>query len=62
MGWSLRADTTADTGAWPFAVGVEMAKDPSPLKATIRLAEPTQYAYTIGLAHRAAGMLHFLKG
>jgi hypothetical protein len=43
-------------------VGVEMAKDPSPLKATIRLAEPTQYAYTIGLAHRAAGMLHFLKG
>src|SRR5207253_6523687 len=35
MVWSLRADTTADTGAWPFAVGVEMAKDPSPLKATI---------------------------
>jgi phosphotransferase system IIA component len=39
-----------------------MAKDPSPLKATIRLVEPTQHAYTIGLAHRTASMLHFLKG
>jgi class 3 adenylate cyclase/tetratricopeptide (TPR) repeat protein len=28
----------------------------------IRLAEPTHHAYTIGLAHRAAGTLHLLKG
>jgi class 3 adenylate cyclase/tetratricopeptide (TPR) repeat protein len=28
----------------------------------IRLAEPTQHAYTIGLAHRAAGTLCLLKG
>jgi len=28
----------------------------------IRLAEPTQHAYTIGLAHRAAGTLHLLAG
>jgi tetratricopeptide (TPR) repeat protein len=28
----------------------------------IRLAEPTHHAYTIGLAHRAAGTLHVLKG
>ncbi len=28
----------------------------------IRLAEPTQHAATVGLAHRAAGMLHLLKG
>ena len=28
----------------------------------IRLAEPTQHAYTVGLAHLAAGMLHLLKG
>jgi tetratricopeptide (TPR) repeat protein len=28
----------------------------------IRLAEATQHAYTIGLAHRAAGTLHLLKG
>ncbi len=28
----------------------------------IRLAEATQHAYTIGLAHRAAGTLHILKG
>ena len=28
----------------------------------IRLAEPTQHAYTISLAHFAAGMLHLLKG
>jgi tetratricopeptide (TPR) repeat protein len=28
----------------------------------IRLAEPTQHAYTIGLAHRAAGTLHLLEG
>ena len=28
----------------------------------IRLAEPTQHAYTVGLAHLAAGTLHLLKG
>ena len=28
----------------------------------LRLAEPTQHAYTIGLAHRAAGTFHLLKG
>ena len=28
----------------------------------IRLAEPTQHAFTVGLAHFAAGMLHLLKG
>ena len=28
----------------------------------IRLAEPTQHAYTVGLAHCAAGMLHLLRG
>jgi tetratricopeptide (TPR) repeat protein len=28
----------------------------------LRLAEPTHHAYTIGLAHRAAGTLHLLKG
>jgi tetratricopeptide (TPR) repeat protein len=28
----------------------------------IRLAEPTHHAYTIGLAHRAVGTLHVLKG
>ena len=28
----------------------------------IRLAEPTHHAYTIGLAHRAAGTLHLLAG
>ena len=28
----------------------------------IRLAEPTHHAFTIGLAHRAAGTLHLLKG
>ncbi len=28
----------------------------------IRLAEPTQHAYTVGQAHRAAGTLHLLKG
>ena len=28
----------------------------------IRLAEPTQHAYTICLAHFGAGMLHLLKG
>ena len=28
----------------------------------IRLAEPTQHAYTIGVAHRAAATLHLLKG
>jgi class 3 adenylate cyclase/tetratricopeptide (TPR) repeat protein len=28
----------------------------------IALAEPTQHAFTIGLAHFAAGMLHLLKG
>jgi tetratricopeptide (TPR) repeat protein len=28
----------------------------------IRLAEPTQHAYTIGLAYRASGTLHLLKG
>ena len=28
----------------------------------IRLAEPTQHAFTIGVAYRAAGMLHLFKG
>ena len=28
----------------------------------IRLAEPTHHAFTVGLAHCAAGMLHLLKG
>jgi class 3 adenylate cyclase/tetratricopeptide (TPR) repeat protein len=28
----------------------------------IRLAEPTQHAFTVGAAHRAAGTLHLLKG
>src|SRR5262249_33225578 len=28
----------------------------------IRLAEPTRHAYTIGLAHSGAGMLHLFKG
>ncbi|MDO8476257.1 MAG: tetratricopeptide repeat protein [Candidatus Rokubacteria bacterium] len=28
----------------------------------IRLAEPTQHAFTVGLAHRAAGTLQLLKG
>jgi tetratricopeptide (TPR) repeat protein len=28
----------------------------------IRLAEPTQHAFTVGLAHRAADMPHLLKG
>ena len=28
----------------------------------LRLAEPTQHASTVGLAHRAAGMLHLIKG
>src|SRR5262249_26042157 len=28
----------------------------------IRLAVPTHHAYTVGQAHRAAGMLHLLKG
>ena len=28
----------------------------------IRLAEPTQHAFTVGLAHFAAGTLHLLKG
>ena len=28
----------------------------------IRLAEPTQHATTVGLAHRASGMLHLAKG
>ena len=28
----------------------------------IRLAEPTQHAFTVGLAHCAAGTLHLLKG
>ena len=28
----------------------------------IRLAEPTQHATTVGLAHRASGMLHLLRG
>ena len=28
----------------------------------IRLAEPTQHAYTVVMAHLAAGMLHLLKG
>jgi tetratricopeptide (TPR) repeat protein len=28
----------------------------------LRLAEPAQHAYTIGLAHRAAGTFHLLKG
>ena len=28
----------------------------------IRLAEPTHHAFTVGLAHRAAGTLHLLKG
>ena len=28
----------------------------------IRLAEPTQHAFTVGLAHLAAGTLHLLKG
>jgi class 3 adenylate cyclase/tetratricopeptide (TPR) repeat protein len=30
--------------------------------AAIRIAEPTHHAYTVGLAHRAAGTLHLLKG
>jgi len=28
----------------------------------IRIADPTHHAYTIGIAHRAAGMLYLLKG
>jgi tetratricopeptide (TPR) repeat protein len=28
----------------------------------IRIAGPTHHAYTVGMAHRAAGMLHLLKG
>jgi class 3 adenylate cyclase/tetratricopeptide (TPR) repeat protein len=28
----------------------------------IRLAEPTHHAFTVGVAHRAAGTLHLLKG
>jgi tetratricopeptide (TPR) repeat protein len=28
----------------------------------LRLAEPTRQAFTVGFAHRAAGMLHLLKG
>jgi class 3 adenylate cyclase/tetratricopeptide (TPR) repeat protein len=28
----------------------------------IRLAEPTQHAFTVGFAHRAAGILYLLKG
>jgi class 3 adenylate cyclase/tetratricopeptide (TPR) repeat protein len=28
----------------------------------IRLAEPTHHAFTVGMAHRAAGTLHLLKG
>ena len=28
----------------------------------IRLAEPTHHAFTVGLAHLAAGTLHLLKG
>ena len=28
----------------------------------IRFAEPTQYAYAVGFAYRAAGMLHLFKG
>jgi tetratricopeptide (TPR) repeat protein len=37
----------------------EAAKDEA---EAIRLAEPTQHAHTVGQAHRAAGMLHLLKG
>ena len=28
----------------------------------IRLAEPTRHAYSVGMAHRAAGVFHLLKG
>jgi tetratricopeptide (TPR) repeat protein len=28
----------------------------------LRLAEPTHYAYTVGMAHLAAGLVHLLKG
>jgi DNA-binding SARP family transcriptional activator len=30
--------------------------------AAVRLAEPTQHATTVGLAHRASGMLHLTRG
>jgi DNA-binding SARP family transcriptional activator/tetratricopeptide (TPR) repeat protein len=33
-----------------------------PAAEAIRLAEPTQHANTVGLAYRAAGMLHLMKG
>ena len=33
-----------------------------PAAEAIRLAEPTQHANTVGLAYRAAGMLHLIQG
>jgi tetratricopeptide (TPR) repeat protein len=38
------------------------AEAAEPLAEAIRLAEPTQHAFTIGLAHWAAGTRHLLKG
>jgi tetratricopeptide (TPR) repeat protein len=40
----------------------EFSEAAEPAAEAIRLAEPTHHAYTIGLAHRAAGTLNLLKG
>ena len=40
----------------------EFSEAAEPATEAINLAEPTHHAYTIGLAHRAAGTLHLLKG
>ena len=45
-----------------FAELGRFAEAAEPEAEAIRLAEPTQHAYTVGLAHSAAGTVHLLRG
>jgi class 3 adenylate cyclase/tetratricopeptide (TPR) repeat protein len=47
---------------WSLAELGRFAKAAEYAAEAIRLAEPTQHAFTVGLAHFAAGTLHLLKG
>jgi tetratricopeptide (TPR) repeat protein len=55
-GWSRSQRDRVSHGQAPFAEASEHEAE------AIRLAEPTQYAHTVGIVHWAAATLHLLKG
>jgi tetratricopeptide (TPR) repeat protein len=63
--FGLTAPASVYDRTWLVMSLAELGRFPEAVKhetEAIRLAEPTHHAYAIGLAHRAAGTLHRLKG